>query len=348
MPGTFLFPPGATTAIGSLPHADPAAAAAFTLDGACDIPFWPQLPRRDFREGMVFQYAEGFPGLVFDEAGKRGRVDRGGAFIDDLTAFYERILNPAAEFPLSPAHAAGFSAFLERVSRAPRRPDWVKGHVTGPLTFTLGLNVEDGRPIHAEPELREAAVRLLARRAAWQARRLREAARWGVLLFIDEPIYSALGTAAYLSVKPDDLKSTVGEVSAAIRAEGALVGLHCCGDADWEAVLASDIDVLSFDSWNYGESLALRAVAVRAFLDRGGRLAFGAVPTGEDIAGADERAIAGALDRAVAALVSRGVPERALLDRSLVTPSCGCGSRSLDETAKVFRLLRAAGGRFSA
>lgn len=340
---TGFLPPGTTTAIGSLPHPDPGAAAAFVLDGACEVPFWPQLPRRDFREGMILQFAEGFPGLLLDGTGRRGHVVRREGFIEELTAFYERLLDPGAEFPLTPDHAAGFFAFEEQLDRRLERPAWVKGQITGPLTFGLGLNFEDGRPVYADPDLREAAIRLMARRAAWQVRRLRGLAREGVLLFIDEPIYSALGTAAYLSVSPADLKTTVRGVSEAIRAEGAIVGLHCCGEADWESVLGLDIDLLSFDSWNYGESVALRPAAVRVFLERGGRLAFGAVPTGEEIAGTDERAIATALDRSIAALVSRGVPERLLRERSLVTPSCGCGTLRLEETVRVFRLLRTAG-----
>ena len=58
------------TAIGSLPHTDPAAACDVILNSIPEIPFWPQLPHADFREGMEIQYCEGLPGLI--GAGARG------------------------------------------------------------------------------------------------------------------------------------------------------------------------------------------------------------------------------------------------------------------------------------
>ena len=42
-------------------------AAALVARFLPDIPAWPQLPQRSFREGMVAQYSEGFPGIVAGE-----------------------------------------------------------------------------------------------------------------------------------------------------------------------------------------------------------------------------------------------------------------------------------------
>jgi hypothetical protein len=336
-------PPGSTTAIGSLPFATAGEAVEFVFSSGVDIPFWPQLPKRDFREWMVPQYGADLPGLRIDADTRKFSVVRGDDFIEALTAFYEKAIDPDAEFPLRREHASGCHAFLERSASISPPARLLKGHVTGPLTFVMGLNLEDGRPIYADHELRQAATMLLARNAQWQAREISRVAADGVLVFIDEPIYSALGTAAYLSVKAEDVRDTVAAVSAAIRAEGALTGLHCCGNADWDAVLSCDIDVLSFDAWNYSSTLAVYARAVDAFLERGGYVAWGIVPTGDEIGGADEASVAGKLDAAFAEFGSRGVNRTRLKERSLVTPSCGCGSLTRADTEKVFALLASAG-----
>lgn len=316
---------------------------AFVLSGAVDVPFWPQLPRRDFRETMVAQYARDFPGFTLDLAARRFRVERGEGFLDALTAFYERAMDPAAVFGLDRESAAGYFEFVERVRALPGKPRFVKGQVTGPITFALGLNGADGRPIHADGELREAAVRLLARIAAGQARALRPLASEGAIVFIDEPIFSALGTAAYLSVTPARVREGIDAVAEAIRGEGAVSGLHCCGNADWETVLSTGIDILSFDAWGYAEALALYAPQVDAFLDRGGRVAWGVVPTSDDLSSADERAVAARLDEAVGLLVAKGLGEEALRRASLVTPSCGLGLGTVADAGKAFRLLASAG-----
>ena len=337
-------PPGSTTAIGSLPHADAAEAVRFVLGSGCDIPFWPQLPKRSCREWMVPQYAAHFPGFTLDEEAKRFRVVRGEGFVEALTAFYEKALDPEGEFPLDPDFAAGLSALERELGGRPEAPALVKGQVTGPLTFLLGLNTEDGRPVHADEELRQAAVMLLAKNAAWQAKTLRPLAREGVLIFMDEPIYSALGTAAYLSIKEDDVRDTINEIARAVHEADGIAGLHCCGSADWETVLSSEIDVLAFDAWGYTDSLAIYAKAVGAFLARGGTLALGVVPTiADDLAGADEAAVLAAGERVIEKLSAKGVDAAAIRARSILTPSCGCGTLSLEDTAKVFRLLRAMG-----
>lgn len=378
--------PGSTTAIGSLPHTDAAAAAEFAI-GACDTPFWPQLPKRDFREWMVPQFASDLPGFVLYEARKSFKVERINEYIQDLTNFYERALKKDEQFPLAQSHAAGFYAFImrmgalaQKVNKGTGVPEkrleeavekqkrsssqlgeilaemgeitreelhaarcrFVKGHITGPLTFLLGINMDDGRPINADDELRQAAMMILTRNAAWQANMLKPFAGKGVVIFMDEPIYSALGTAAYLSVKAEDVTSTVNEVSKAVRAAGALAGVHCCGSADWETVLSTEIDVLSFDAWTYFETFEIYPEAISTFLGRGGYLAWGIVPTSADIAQVDEETVIAKLDAEVAKLVEKGISAQKLKVQSILTPSCGCGSLSLQDTEKVFRILKAA------
>jgi hypothetical protein len=58
---------GFATAIGSMPHADPDEACSLVLRHLPEIPAWPQLPSRSFREYMHLQFAENFPGAVIKQ-----------------------------------------------------------------------------------------------------------------------------------------------------------------------------------------------------------------------------------------------------------------------------------------
>lgn len=82
-----------------------------------------------------------------------------------------------------------------------------------------------------------------------------------VLVFIDEPMLAA--GASVEGVLP---------LRDALRDVGAIVGLHCCGDADWAHVLAADFDIVSFDA-----RLSLHAVTQERLGDTW--LAVGVVPT---------------------------------------------------------------------
>ena len=62
------------TGIGSLPFKDSKYACRLILENFKSIPFWPQLPKRSYREHMYCQFVEGLPGVVIDEASYSAKV----------------------------------------------------------------------------------------------------------------------------------------------------------------------------------------------------------------------------------------------------------------------------------
>ncbi|MBU1879558.1 MAG: hypothetical protein KJ734_11455, partial [Chloroflexi bacterium] len=99
------------TAIGSLPHQDPAAGCRAVADVFPQIPIWPQLPQRSFLENMYVQYSEGFPGVVLDHEAERIYVDRSQDLDPGLERLYMAYLENDLEFAaIDPAYAAGLAA----------------------------------------------------------------------------------------------------------------------------------------------------------------------------------------------------------------------------------------------
>src|SRR6056297_3897331 len=64
------FVDGAAVSVGSLPHNDAVAAAAFSI-AEFDIATIPSLPKRSTAESMVAQALSGIPGVGFDPDGDR-------------------------------------------------------------------------------------------------------------------------------------------------------------------------------------------------------------------------------------------------------------------------------------
>lgn len=60
-----------TTMIGSMPGLTVEEAVGLLAQHPLSIPTWFQLPRRSFKEAMIPQYCEGFPGIRIDEAEKK-------------------------------------------------------------------------------------------------------------------------------------------------------------------------------------------------------------------------------------------------------------------------------------
>jgi hypothetical protein len=334
--------------IGSLPLEDHHQAVGLVLRHTPEIPVWPQLPAHP-REGMMAQFLPGLPGLK--TVGERQLVDTADTGFDEgLVAFYEAYLAVSegagdledSRFALTPEAAGGFFALLQAIPDLQPPPVALKGQVTGPFTFTTGVSDQEKRAIFYNPQVRDAAVKLLALKARWQVRRL-GAAGCPVIIFIDEPALAGFGSSEFISVSKDEVSACLQEVLDAIHAEGGLAGVHVCANTDWSVVLGSGVDIVNFDAYAYFDKFILYPELIKAFLANAGILAWGIVPTlrPEDI----ERETAASLTarwraqaRQVAAL---GVAPAAIQAQSLISPSCGVGALSLAHATQVLELTRA-------
>ncbi len=325
-----MFEPFQSTGIGSLPHQSVDEALELVLENT-DIAFWPQLPKRSALEQMVPQYIEGLPGIRL-----QGDTPVVEPTEDDMNSFYEQYSEDKL-FPISRNVAEGFYRFLDVIPA--QGLSIVKGHVTGPVTLSLALKYTDTRPVYFDEEYREVLLMVLKGKTRWQIQQLRQAGASRIIIFIDEPVLTALGSSTYLSVGPAEAIRLINELVQVIKAEGAIAGVHCCGRADWAQVLDTGVDILNFDAYGYFESLKASADVLESFLDSGGYLAWGIVPTTEAINSEDRDGLLRRLEGYIRQLKDF-VPEEVLLRASLLTPSCGAGSRTIDEAERVFSLLR--------
>ena len=328
-----MFQSFSTTGIGSLPHTDPAEACKIILDSV-DIPFWPQLPQRSFLELMVPQYSEGFPFVRIE--GEDIHVEK--AEEEALSAFYEAIANKSG-FPISEEYAAGFYAFLNILKEQNLKFDTLKGHITGPLTFALSLTDIEKRPIFFDEEMKELSLELLKGKASWQIEMLKPFAG-KVMIFIDEPILSALGTSVYIGVSNEEALRMLQEIVNHIKESGGIAAIHCCGKSDWPLVLASGIDVFNYDSYFFWDTLSIYPEEMKAFIDNNGYIAWGVVPTTETIKDVDIQGLHEQLERGLTSLERIGISKDKLRQQVLITPSCGTGSLDIENALKVFSLLK--------
>ena len=324
-------------AVGSLPHTDPETACRLGLD-SLDIPTWPQLPRRSFRENMYIQFSERFPGLI--TAHERIYVDRERDLDPELEDLYVAYLTNNLEYAtISPDYAAGLYHFL---ALDLGQPPVVKGQVTGPISWALTVVDQDRRPILYEDILAEAAGKHLRLKASWVERELKKLAA-ETILFLDEPYMSSFGSA-YVSLDQGQVETLLEEVFAGIE---GLKGVHCCGNTDWSLLLSTSADILNLDAYEYAEAFALYPDQVSAFLERGGIIAWGIVPASDQVWAETTDSLVARFHQALGLLTAKGISREDLLEAALITPSCGCGSleiataeRVLELTGQVSRALR--------
>ncbi|MFC1937686.1 methionine synthase [Chloroflexota bacterium] len=322
------------TIIGTMPHTDPVAACEQILHYLKDIPAWPQLSKRSPLENMYVQYSEGFPGVVVED--NRIYVDRGRDLEGSLEKLYSAFLdNDIDKFPTSRDYAAGLHTFLSYKHLLPQA---AKGQITGPVTWGLTVTDESKRAIIYDDTLSDALVKLLRLKASWQERELSQISK-NTIIFVDEPYMSAFGSVG-MQLSREKIISLLNEVFEGIR---GMKGIHCCGNTDWPILLATSTDIISFDAYNYAQSLSLYPAEIKRFLERKGTIAWGVVPNEEGaLAGETVASLRDRLEEAMAPFTRNGINFRQLARQALLTPSCGLVSLP-DEAASARALELLAG-----
>jgi methionine synthase II (cobalamin-independent) len=326
------------TAIGSMPHTDVKRACQIVLENFPEAPVWPQLPRLSLRENMYIQYSEGMPCVVVDESRHRIFFDTSGDVTPKIEKFYERYLAKDIDaFALTPDYAQGFHVFIDVLRKTkPEELKLLKGQVTGPISFGLTVTDENKKAIIYNEAIFDTVLKALALKAKWQKDKFIQIVPKdvGTLIFFDEPYLVSFGSA-FVSLQRDQVINYLNECMSAID---GLTGVHCCGRTDWTILTDTEVDVISFDAYNYFESLALYPKELGRFLERGGLLAWGIVPTSEDIAKENVESLMRRFESNIDLLGEKGIDKELLLQSSFVTPSCGTGSLSVELAERVLNL----------
>jgi hypothetical protein len=205
----------------------------------------------------------------------------------------------------------GLRAFLDVLAG---RVGPFKLQLTGPVTLGLALHAVGVDPRRAFAVAGKAvtarieATRRAARRAAPGAT---------PVLFLDEPGLTAALDPGF----PLELEAALDLVSSAMALveEWAIAGLHCCGSADWQAVLQAGPQILSLP---VGAGAVEHAGAFAGFMDRGGWVAWGAVPTDGPLT-MDADVLWRRLWAEWDGLTAAGCDPNLLRQRAIITPACG-------------------------
>jgi len=160
-------------------------------------------------------------------------------------------------------------------------------------------------------------------------------------MFVDEPglqfLFSAL--SGYDSAKAKgDLEHFFSRVD---RPRG----IHLCGNPDWDFLLDLDLEVLSLDVYQNGEIFSSYSGSIKNFLNRGGVLVWGIVPTNyEPFEAENLRTLEAKLVGIWDVLVGKGIDLEFLLARSLISPATCClvnpdGEKTVESAFRVVKSL---------
>jgi methionine synthase II (cobalamin-independent) len=335
------------TGIGSVPFKETDKACELILESCPQIPYVPQLTKRDIRENMFLQFSENLPCLIADCEKKQVLFDDAQDREKRLLEFYDYIAYNCYEyFKISPECAQGFHCLLEKCRK--RNNPFIKAQVTGPLTYLLSVTKKDRQSLIFDNELAEAITLGLAMKGLWQAQEIRKSGKVPILFF-DEPSLWGVGSA-YMPVSKEKAFSIIDNFISFIRErdKDLLLGLHCCGNTDWRMVFDSGVDIVSFDAYSFGDKLTLYPEEIKRFLKGGGFIAFGVVPTSEYKEGITEEELFDKFISVLAGFERKGVIKKLLLNSAIFTPACGMGPLAQKDAEKVLGLTASLANKYIA
>ncbi len=329
-----------TTHIGSMPH-QVVNSLAERLNNRLDIPAWPQLPRRSFRESMYVQYTPSLPAIQEDTR-RRVIYFETTDMAPALERFYSAVLMDDVEtFALRPEYSAGFFAMLARLHET--TGEWAKGQVTGPVSLGLAISDQNQCASLYDETLLDVILKNVAMNARWQIRQLKPV-RSNVIIFVDEPYLSFFGSA-FLALGRQHVIPMLDEVFQAIQREGAWAGVHCCANTDWGLLLSTKADILNLDAFGYLENLALYPVELHDYLQRGGSICWGMIPNDARVTEETPQKLADRLRKGMKLIAAKaglhGVKIRGddLAAHSLLAPTCGLGFAPVHIADQVLEVL---------
>ena len=307
---------GMPTGVGSLPYLDAAGAAFAELQLHPELPAAPQLPRRSERESMIAQVVAGMRGVTVKP---NGRLDAG------------RNLAPSEDgAPLDADAWAGTLAFF---TAATGRKGPIKVQMTGAVTLGLALVDAGVRPRQAFA-VSSTTVQNTARSVIAAAR---HAAPDAPIVFVfDEPSLGRAMHPGFPLVPEETVDIVSGALASASKAGAAVNGVHCCAMVDWSLVLHAGPDLLSTPAT---PDVVEDSAALAAFLERGGWVSWGVVPTDAPF-GEKYETHWHRLNDVWKHLTAAGCDPVRLRTQALLSPACGLAFHHESQVPVMMNLVR--------
>jgi len=288
---------------------------------------------------MVVQFSEGLPFL---------KVSAGGALYSalqarekDLEIFYERIIAQDVEyFKISPEFARGLHAFYRRLKeKGAKDEEALKCQIVGPFSFLASIKDESGASLLHDAVFTQVVIKALVMKALWQVNLFKEFGK-RTILFIDEPYLGAFGSA-YTPINREDVVRNLSDLASGIKDSAeVMLGLHCCGNTDWSMLTQiKALDIVSFDAFDFLEKFLLYAPELKVFLERGGFICWGIVPTQSFTEGETPVSLGTKILEAIDLLVKKGLDRELLLSQLLISPACGLGTLETEKAGRILEVL---------
>lgn len=243
-------------------------------------PYLPFLPNISKDDTVLKRTLENIPGITLN--GKKVVFQLGSDKYKQQLADLEKACNNPTKELLEPY--AIESVFMEKFGCLINKFKSTEAcvNILGPFTLSQILMNAAEEQMPADKSFKKLFIQAVCVKALWAINRIKEVSKSTIpIIVLEEPMLANLG-----NLKRDNEDITVeyvtgmlAKVVEKIQPTGALLAVQCFDKCDWKIPINAGVDIISFDAYNNPNNLCIIPDSVIEFLERGGKINWGIVPT---------------------------------------------------------------------
>ena len=216
-------------------------------------------------------------------------------------------------------------------------------NLIGPYTLAQLLKNFAEEQIITDKNLRKLIIQAVSVKALATIERIKEASsKTQPIVILEEYLLGGLGTLKRENeeVTSELVTSILTRVIEKIKESGAIVAVRCNEKCDWQVAINAGVDIIAFDAYNNPNNLSIFPEQVTDFLKRGGKIAWGIIPTTSEsiIKNLDNETIFKRLIATMNGLVESGVPIKLVYNSAIVSTLGDTGHLSIIFAEKVLMM----------
>ena len=266
--------------IANLPYEDITPCKHMMLRLYENIPFLAELPKMDKNDTILNRTIENIPGLKYKEKKLIIEDSTTSSFMKSAKEL-DKITNLIEEGDLAAYSSSSpfWTMYTEMLKRI--RPKYTIVRLIGPYSLADAIfNISTHTLLH-DKDYRKYIIQAVTVKALWFLNKIKSFSpnTKPIILFEEEHLHKLSSLKRnYDDITNDMITMTFSKVFQKIQKNGGLVGVQSFEKCNWQIILDSNVDLISFDAYNNPRSLNIIAEKLQKFLAKGGIVNWGIVP----------------------------------------------------------------------
>lgn len=266
--------------VGDLPYESIKSVTAMEAKLYKDIPFLACLPKISICESLEERTLINIPGIFKD--GNKIVLKTGFLKYNEDISYLNKACNNYKTVNLE--EYACEDLFLEKFCQIIKKfkSPYACVNILGPFTVSQILRTGAKEQALVDKNYKKLFTQAVCVKGFWAICKIKEYCPDTIpIIILEEPMFNQFGM-----LKREDEDVTAENVTkmfeivvSKLKSAGAMVGIQCMDKCDWSIPIKSGVDLISYDAYNNPNNLCIYSEIVTSFLQKGGLINWGIVPT---------------------------------------------------------------------